>query len=151
MACSVVVRINDRGPFHPGRILDLSYAAAHRLGFAGKGSAEVALESDTHRWQRSRLCLPPGHHGPRAARPRYSRSRPQADLNAATRIERTSRRADRSTGDAGDLWLQLGAFSRRENAEALRQSVTAKLPELTPGLTGGRDRRQMATARRAAV
>ena len=30
---SVVVRINDRGPFHSGRIIDLSYAAAHKLGY----------------------------------------------------------------------------------------------------------------------
>lgn len=41
---SVVVRINDRGPFHRGRILDLSYAAAHRLGFVGQGSAKVMVE-----------------------------------------------------------------------------------------------------------
>ncbi|MDO6806887.1 septal ring lytic transglycosylase RlpA family protein, partial [Wenyingzhuangia sp. 1_MG-2023] len=29
---SVVVRVNDRGPFHEGRIIDLSYAAAHKVG-----------------------------------------------------------------------------------------------------------------------
>ncbi|MGH8712620.1 MAG: septal ring lytic transglycosylase RlpA family protein [Casimicrobiaceae bacterium] len=42
---SVVVRVNDRGPFHPGRIIDLSYAAAYRLGIADKGSGEVEVES----------------------------------------------------------------------------------------------------------
>ena len=42
---SVVVRINDRGPFHGERIIDLSYAAAHRLGFVQRGSAEVEVES----------------------------------------------------------------------------------------------------------
>jgi rare lipoprotein A len=41
---TVVVRINDRGPFHKGRILDLSYAAAHKLGFAGLGKARVMIE-----------------------------------------------------------------------------------------------------------
>lgn len=41
---SVVVRINDRGPFHTGRIVDLSYSAAHRIGILGDGSAEVELE-----------------------------------------------------------------------------------------------------------
>lgn len=41
---TVVVRINDRGPFHRGRILDLSFAAAHRLGFVGQGSASVMVE-----------------------------------------------------------------------------------------------------------
>ncbi|MDD3353087.1 septal ring lytic transglycosylase RlpA family protein [Zoogloea sp.] len=40
---SAVVRINDRGPFHPGRIIDLSYAAAHKLGYAEKGHAQVEL------------------------------------------------------------------------------------------------------------
>ncbi len=42
---SVVVRVNDRGPFHPGRVIDLSYAAAHRLGIAQRGSGEVEVES----------------------------------------------------------------------------------------------------------
>ncbi len=41
---TVIVRINDRGPFHAGRIVDLSYAAAHRLGIAQGGSGEVELE-----------------------------------------------------------------------------------------------------------
>ena len=42
---SVVVRVNDRGPFHAGRIIDLSYAAAHRLGFVQAGSTRVELEA----------------------------------------------------------------------------------------------------------
>jgi rare lipoprotein A len=39
-----VVRINDRGPFRKGRILDVSYAAARKLGFARRGLARVRLE-----------------------------------------------------------------------------------------------------------
>ena len=42
---SVVVRVNDRGPFHADRIIDLSYAAAHRIGVAQKGSGEVEVEA----------------------------------------------------------------------------------------------------------
>ena len=42
---SVVVRINDRGPFHAGRIIDLSYAAAYRLGYIAAGSAQVEVEA----------------------------------------------------------------------------------------------------------
>jgi len=42
---SVVVRINDRGPFHSDRIIDLSYAAAYRLGYVTAGSARVEVES----------------------------------------------------------------------------------------------------------
>ena len=41
---SAVVRINDRGPFVPGRVIDLSYAAARVLGVVGPGTARVRLE-----------------------------------------------------------------------------------------------------------
>ena len=41
---SVVVRVNDRGPFHPERLIDLSYAAAVKLGFADRGTARVDVE-----------------------------------------------------------------------------------------------------------
>ena len=42
---SVVVRVNDRGPFLHERIIDLSYTAAHKLGIVGNGSSEVEVES----------------------------------------------------------------------------------------------------------
>ena len=42
---SVVVRINDRGPFVDGRIIDLSYTAAHRIGVIAGGNALVEVES----------------------------------------------------------------------------------------------------------
>ncbi|ROH84064.1 septal ring lytic transglycosylase RlpA family protein [Pseudomethylobacillus aquaticus] len=42
---SVVVRINDRGPFVAGRVIDLSYVAAHRIGLLGPGSAKVIVEA----------------------------------------------------------------------------------------------------------
>lgn len=41
---SVVVRINDRGPFHGNRIIDLSYAAAKKLGYTKQGVAQVRIE-----------------------------------------------------------------------------------------------------------
>ncbi len=41
---SVVVRVNDRGPFHPDRVIDLSYAAAYRLDMLKTGTAKVRLE-----------------------------------------------------------------------------------------------------------
>jgi rare lipoprotein A len=42
---TVVVKVNDRGPFHQGRIIDLSYAAAARLDILDHGSAEVEVEA----------------------------------------------------------------------------------------------------------
>ena len=53
---SAVVRVNDRGPFHPGRIIDLSYAAAVRLGITEAGSGPVEVRA-----------VEPG--GPRPSRP----------------------------------------------------------------------------------
>jgi len=41
---TVIVRVNDRGPFHRGRIMDLSYTAAHKLGLIGGGSGKVTVE-----------------------------------------------------------------------------------------------------------
>lgn len=41
---SMIVRVNDRGPFHPGRIIDLSYGAAVKLGYADQGTARVRVE-----------------------------------------------------------------------------------------------------------
>lgn len=42
---SMVVRVNDRGPFHSERIIDLSYGAAVKLGFAEQGTARVRVEA----------------------------------------------------------------------------------------------------------
>ncbi len=42
---SIVVRINDRGPFHEQRIIDLSYVGAMKLGYADKGTAKVIVEA----------------------------------------------------------------------------------------------------------
>jgi len=46
---SIIVKINDRGPFAKGRIIDLSYAAAHRLEMTEKGTARVEVETITHK------------------------------------------------------------------------------------------------------
>jgi rare lipoprotein A len=83
---SVVVRINDRGPFHAERIIDLSYAAAHRLGYVQAGSARVEVEA-----------VVPGA-------------------------------GDRSPGKAASgVFVQVGAFSSRDNAEDLRTRVATQL------------------------
>jgi rare lipoprotein A len=44
---SVIVRVNDRGPFHAGRVIDLSYAAATKLGYVSKGTARVEVRALT--------------------------------------------------------------------------------------------------------
>lgn len=42
---SVIVRVNDRGPFHDGRVIDLSYAAAVRLGITQRGTGNVEVRA----------------------------------------------------------------------------------------------------------
>jgi|GEM_PF-1263704 len=58
---STILRVNDRGPFHDDRIIDLSYGAAIKLGYAEKGVARVQVEViDPKQWQakNARLVLP---------------------------------------------------------------------------------------------
>jgi rare lipoprotein A len=44
---TAIVRVNDRGPFHDNRIIDLSYAAAYKLGYHQQGTARVKIEALT--------------------------------------------------------------------------------------------------------
>jgi len=62
----LIVKVNDRGPFHDGRIIDLSYAAAHKLGIAGSGTAPVEIRTiDTSGLDlnTSTVLLPPAENG----------------------------------------------------------------------------------------
>ena len=106
---SVVVRVNDRGPFHPGRIIDLSYAAAYRLGIAQKGSGEVEVESILPG------AAPPCSPG-RCRRWPRARSRRRSRCRSARKPAATS--------------LQLGAFANYANA----QEFVARLANQTGSL-----------------
>ena len=61
---SIIVRVNDRGPFKSDRIIDLSYAAAFRLGFVAAGTGQVEIERITHaqiasgEWRNERAPAP---------------------------------------------------------------------------------------------
>jgi len=92
---SVVVRVNDRGPFHAERVIDLSYTAAYRLGFAEAGSALVDVEA-----------VLPGAGALAAA--------PPAPVQAVARVPVVPE------AQARGVYLQLGAFAVRENAESFR-------------------------------
>ncbi len=117
---SVVVRVNDRGPFHADRIIDLSYAAAWKLGYIGSGSALVEVES-----------LPPGTALPPLA---AASADPMADL-----IRRTEQKAPPSppaneaqlpeTKESRGIFLQLGAFGNPDNAENLKARLASELAE----------------------
>jgi rare lipoprotein A len=98
---SVVVRVNDRGPFLHGRVIDLSYAAAHRIGIAQNGSGEVEVES-----------IIPGGAVPLA--------RPLPPVVAATDTAASVPPVLPETAPqtAGGYVVQLGAFANFANAQA---------------------------------
>jgi rare lipoprotein A len=147
----IVVRVNDRGPFVAGRVIDLSYAAAVKLGVAG-GIAPVEVERITHEairtgsWRRGApadeapaavaavpdpapapappltLELPSGAGvGLVAALPAPGEP-PIADGDPARAL----------TPAARGFWVQLGAFRERQGVEDFQQRIAAELDWLAP-------------------
>lgn len=100
---SVVVRINDRGPFHSGRIIDLSYAAAVRIGIANAGSGLVDVERVYEQ---------------AAPAQAIERTPPPTPALVETAVV---------TQEPGGLWLQLGAFSSRDSADSFREKMVRDL------------------------
>lgn len=97
----IIVRINDRGPFVSGRIIDLSYVAAKKLGIDGKGTGQVSVRTIDPRRQ---LTAAP------AAAP--------APFSAAT-----------PNITPGQLYLQVGAFTEHSNATQLLQQLATTTTE----------------------
>jgi rare lipoprotein A len=108
---SVVVRVNDRGPFLHDRIIDLSYAAAHRIGTAAKGSGEVIVEA-----------IIPGEGTLVAAAPL-----PPVVAAAPLRTVETPQAAAVSTESSGGFSVQLGAFQNNVNAQNFLAHVQGQL------------------------
>jgi rare lipoprotein A len=102
---SVVVRVNDRGPFHNGRIVDLSYAAAWRIGIAQKGSGEVEVTS----------ILPSGI-------PTVAVAQPLPPVAAVTGPAATP-----VAQETGGFVVQLGAFANNANAQAFVSRLTNQI------------------------
>jgi rare lipoprotein A len=107
---SVVVRINDRGPFHSDRIIDLSYTAAYKLGLLN-GPGEVSVELiPTHQAEPSPLAEPIRLYKATQAEPIQTTA-----LSAPPPVAPEAVQPQLGEG----VWLQLGAFGRKESAEAL--------------------------------
>ena len=137
---SVIVRINDRGPFLHDRIIDLSYAAAARLGIAGPGSAEVIVEKITTREivAASNAARPAvaaatvpalAAPSPPASTVLASASSASAQLGSPVPISspQVSATAARPPSAAANWSVQLGAFAVTANAQALRDRVALLL------------------------
>jgi rare lipoprotein A len=151
---SVVVRVNDRGPFHPGRVMDLSFAAASRLGYVSKGHALVEVESivpDQSTIASARAAAPARQAEARA--PARPSSPPAADARAAAPAARqiaaandpiaVLARADEpkqpalppTTGaENSGIFVQLAAFRTNDKAETYREKVRREIDWLTERL-----------------
>ena len=118
---SVVVRVNDRGPFLHGRLIDLSYAAAFKLGYVNQGSAQVEVEAvlpDAPGLFAARAPGPPAPPLPGVA-PATGPAPPaaSAQLTGQTPAAAATERHVPLRTEDGQLFLQLGAFSNLDNAE----------------------------------
>jgi len=108
---SIVVRVNDRGPFVDNRIIDLSYAGAVKLDMVGTGTSLVEVTAIT-------FDDPPG-------------DRPTKQTTTPKPVAQTARQpvdpVPRSTQalEANKIYVQVGAFGSRENAERRSAELTA--------------------------
>jgi len=121
---SVVVRVNDRGPFKPGRVIDLSWTAAAKLGYVNDGSAEVEVEAVFAPGSAGDLLARRAAGQPEIARPAPGPAAPAAPADDVIAALSADGADDPST--AGH-WLQLGAFSTLDNAQALSRRIAATL------------------------
>lgn len=146
---SVVVRVNDRGPFHSSRIIDLSYTAALKLGYIGHGSAELEVQrilpDEIRQMELARnsgaapvlAAAPPQPVLPVAARMApAAMSAPATVETEAVAMPLTTVSApaemlaapaavpsvtSTSAARNAGYYLQLGAFSQAANAQAARE------------------------------
>ena len=112
---SVVVRINDRGPFVQGRIIDLSYSAAHRLGVVAGGNAMVEVVAIIP--DGARYVPTPSATAPIPGTPSLPEPAPPP-----------------LTSGTGGVYVQLGAFGSRENAESFMARMRAQVDWIAESL-----------------
>jgi rare lipoprotein A len=121
---SVVVRVNDRGPFWPGRVIDLSYAAAWKLGYVEQGSTMVEVDAVVPGTDVQVAAAPVAPPAPAAAAVPAAPASPAAPAEPAPPMEVPV------TTEPGGLYVQLAAFSARENAESFRARAALELASL---------------------
>ncbi|MFH6600584.1 MULTISPECIES: septal ring lytic transglycosylase RlpA family protein [Pseudomonas] len=134
---SVILRVNDRGPFYSDRIIDLSFAAAKKLGYAEKGTARVKVEGiDPHEWwaqqgrpvpmvlannQPAKAAVAPPLAKPAPVVEQYAP--PPAQHAAAVVPVQIDAKKNDSLGASG-LYLQVGAFANPDAAELLKDKLS---------------------------
>ncbi|MBS1208280.1 MAG: rlpA [Proteobacteria bacterium] len=125
---SVVVRVNDRGPFLHGRVIDLSYAAAWKLGYVDQGSTRLQVDAivpdELDSFIATNPVLQPPTEPVFAAAPALEVPVPTPPGPAETPAV---------AGGSG-IYLQLGAFASSSNADSFREYVQSELKWLQQGV-----------------
>lgn len=134
----VTLRVNDRGPFYSDRIIDLSFAAAKKLGFAEKGVARVKVEGiDPHQWwaERGQQAPKPGaqyvvaQNKPLrlpalpATVEQESTAAPANSVVTEYAAQQVDAKKNASLSAAG-LYLQIGAFANPNAAQLLKDKLS---------------------------
>ena len=116
---SVVVRVNDRGPFLHERAIDVSYTAAHKLGIIGTGSGEVEVES----------LAANANNTPPIAASEPVQSKPLENSAPAPIVAVPVALASLETSETS-VYLQLGAFKSQQSAESFMERMRSDLGDL---------------------
>ena len=117
----VIVRINDRGPFHSQRIIDLSYTAALKLDYVRGGSAELEVER----------LLPDEIARLQAAKRGKAAATVDADNDAIGKLAGNNPQPPVNAGTGG-FFLQFGAYAQEQNAHAMRERLLSGWPAGVP-------------------
>jgi rare lipoprotein A len=111
-----VVRINDRGPFAKGRIIDLSYAAAYKLRYVNKGSTPVEIESidnNNIRAVKVKTTVPENQ----------SEQQVDATITQQQTSATMSIKPVQEVGQTDLFYVQAGAFKNETNANNLANQI----------------------------
>ncbi|MDH5183435.1 MAG: septal ring lytic transglycosylase RlpA family protein [Gammaproteobacteria bacterium] len=121
---SIVVRINDRGPFHEGRIIDLSYVAAAKLDMLKKGTARVEVSViDPNAPIQTPAALP-------EPTPHLVQTEAANTVDTNAEANQTEIPANQGTSDdSSRLYLQVAAYAQRANAEKAQAKLMPILAE----------------------
>jgi rare lipoprotein A len=109
---SIIVRVNDRGPFVEGRIIDLSYAAAAKLGVHVTGTAPVEV-----------VAIDPANPDALPPPPAAGSARPPRPVAPPPRAPAPAPAAPAMPPGSGDVHVQAGSFASRENARNLAERI----------------------------
>ncbi|UXZ55908.1 septal ring lytic transglycosylase RlpA family protein [Halomonas sp. 7T] len=120
---SVIVRVNDRGPFHSDREIDLSYAAAARLGFLDDGTGPVRVEAiDPAQWLAER-----GSGAPAASSATVQAATVAATSDDSQRLSSAQPQASGESVPGNAVYLQIAALGSAEGAEQLQRRLQGEL------------------------